>query len=76
MTIETLLIAKGSFELKSQVNATINLVPESKAEGYYFEISAKASVQHLHLNFVAEIIDEAHERWQVSKLLIGAKNIH
>lgn len=73
-TIQTILEEKG-YSLQSKTTITVSLCPEKENKGYYFDVLAQASIEHLPLSEVESIIHAAHKRCPVSKLLQGSKTL-
>lgn len=74
-TIKALLEQKKLGDLDSRVEVTTELHKESTPTGYYFQVTAKCAIKDLEMNKVRTIIELAHERCPVSKLIGQAKTV-
>lgn len=74
-TIQSLLEAQGS-KRRSKVDITVTLCKEDNGPGYYyFQVDAEAAIEGLVPDDAQEIVEQAHLRCPVSKLLAGAKTL-
>jgi organic hydroperoxide reductase OsmC/OhrA len=74
-TIQSLLEAKRQ-NIDSKVDITVTLCKEEAGLGYYyFQVDAEAAIKGMNLTDAKEIVDQAHLRCPVSKLLAGAKTL-
>ena len=71
-TIQALLEARG-LQHESKVEIEVTLCREKEEPGYYFQVDAQAAIDQLSLEDAEVIINQAHLRCPVSKLLAGAK---
>lgn len=56
----------------SRVDVTAQLHKESKSEGYFFNVQADVSIKDLPLSQVENLVEQAHKRCPISKLMVGA----
>ncbi len=73
-TIQALLEARG-LQHESKVEIEVTLCREKEEPGYYFPVDAQAAIDQLNLEDAEVIINQAHLRCPVSKLLVGAKTL-
>lgn len=74
-TIQALLETQDK-PLASKVDVTVSLCKEIEEPGYYFDVKAEASIDQLPLTEAQDLINQAHARCPISKLLQGAKTLH
>lgn len=73
-TIQTVLTEK-KYTNPSKVSIAVALCEEEGETGYYFQVDACAGIGGLSIEEARSIIEQAHLRCPVSKLLLGAKTL-
>lgn len=74
-TIQSILESKR-IQTASRVDILVTLCKEEKGtDGYYFQIDAEAAIENFSSIHAQQIIEQAHLRCPVSKLLSGAKTL-
>ncbi|NEW65724.1 OsmC family protein [Carnobacteriaceae bacterium zg-84] len=74
-TIQSLLKARGYAHINSKVDVTVDLQRESNGVGFFFDIKAVATIWTLPLDIATDIVESAHQRCPVSKLIKDAKTV-
>lgn len=76
-TIKAILEQKGFKDLKSSVDVNCQLMKEKQVgKGFYFQVNAVASIEKLSLSDSKLIVNKAHSRCPISKLISNAKTIN
>ncbi|EJN93400.1 OsmC family protein [Streptococcus ratti] len=68
-TIESLLEAQGKSHYSSKTEVTATLNKETTKPGYYFSLDARVTIEGMILAQAEKIVEEAHQRCPVSKLI-------
>ncbi|WP_303973456.1 OsmC family protein [Streptococcus merionis] len=73
-TLDTILKEKGLNHL-SYVDVTVDLHKEPEMPGYYFAVKGQAAIDNMSLDAANALVQEAHARCPVSKLIGAARSV-
>ncbi|MGT2910888.1 OsmC family protein [Streptococcus cameli] len=73
-TIQTIL-AEEKIQARSQVTVSVELCKEKEEAGYYFSVKGMAAIESLDMDKAQKLVEKAHQRCPVSKLLGQTKTV-
>lgn len=69
------VIEQQKLNLKSRVVVEVDLMFDETSKSYYFDVYAYGSIEHLTLDEIKPLLDLAHNRCSISKLIKNSTHV-